>query len=148
MAQAATMNIEIFRALRDSGMEEQYATRVAGAIPPADSIATKADIADLRAAIPERDNFAAKSEVAVVQTKVKTVEAAIIRIDETLARMDERFVRIDERFNSLEKSLARTDEKVNALQSQNRLFIIPLLLLLVATMFGLLTKGILWGVTP
>jgi len=48
MAQAATMNIEIFRALRDSGMEEQYATRVAGAIPPADSIATKADIADLR----------------------------------------------------------------------------------------------------
>jgi len=73
--------------------------------------------------------------------KVKTVEAAVIRIDETLVRMDERF-------NSLEKSLARTDEKVNALQSQNRLFIIPLLLLLVATMFGLLTKGILWGVTP
>ena len=66
--------------------------------------------------------------------KVKTVETAVIRIDETL-------VRIDERFNRIDKTLAR-------LQTQNRYFIIPLLLLLVAAMFGLLTKGILWGVTP
>ena len=127
MAQAATMNIEIFRALRDSGMEEQHATRLAGAIPPADSVATKADLADLRAAIPPRENFAAKSEVSVLQTDMTDVKAAIVRID---------------------KTLARTDEKVNALQTQNRYFIIPLLLLLVAAMFGLLTKGILWGVTP
>jgi len=141
MAQAATMNIEIFRALRDSGMEEQYATRVAGAIPPADSIATKADIADLRAAIPERDNFAAKSEVAVVQTKVKTVEAAIIRIDETLVRMDERF-------NSLEKSLARLDERSKGDRFLLRFVVLPLLVLMQATLLGILTRGILWNIQP
>jgi len=155
MAQAATFNDEIYQALRDSGMEERHAMRAARAIPPADSIATKADIADLRAAMPDRENFAAGKDVTVLQTKVTTVEAAIIRIDEKLDRIDEKFVRIDEKFVRIDESIvsiketaARTDEKVNGLQTQNRLFIIPLLLLTVGAMFGLLTKGILWAVAP
>ena len=162
MAQAATFNDEIYQALRDSGMEERHAMRAARAIPPADSIATKADIADLRAAMPDRENFAAGKDVTVLQTKVTTVEAAIIRIDEKLDRIDEKFDRIDEKFVridekfvridesivSIKETAARTDEKVNGLQTQNRLFIIPLLLLTVGAMFGLLTKGILWAVAP
>ncbi|MDD9856985.1 MAG: hypothetical protein OXU96_02880 [Gammaproteobacteria bacterium] len=169
MAQAATFNDEIYQALRDSGMEERHAMRAARAIPPADSIATKADIADLRAAMPDRENFAAGKDVTVLQTKVTTVEAAIIRIDEKFDRINEKFDRIDEKFDridekfdridekfvridesivSIKETAARTDEKVNGLQTQNRLFIIPLLLLTVGAMFGLLTKGILWAVAP
>jgi len=141
MAQAATFNDEIYQALRDGGMEERHAMRAARAIPPADSIVTKADLADLRAAMPERENTAAKSEVAVLQTKVTTVEAAIIR-------MDERFDRIDASIVSIKETAVRTDEKVNGLQAQNKLFIIPLFLLTLGAMFGLLTKGILWAVAP
>jgi len=101
------MNREIFLALRDSGMEDDYATR----------------------------------EVAVLQTKATTVEAAVIRIDE-------KFERIDESIVGIKETAARTDEKVNGLQAQNKLFIIPLFLLTLGAMFGLLTKGILWAVAP
>ena len=83
------------------------------------------------------------SAVAVLQSEMADVKAAIIRIDERLNRMDEKFTK---RFGSVEQSIVRLDEKVNGLQMQNQFVIIPLLLLLVATMFGLLTKGVLWAV--
>ena len=82
------------------------------------------------------------SAVAVLQSEMADVKAAIIRIDERLNRMDEKFTK---RFGSVEQSIVRLDEKVNGLQMQNQFVIIPLLLLLVATMFGLLTKGTYWG---
>jgi len=68
------------------------------------------------------------------------------RMDKRLDRMDERFDRMDERLDRLEQIVIRLDERMNGFQMQNQFVIIPLLLLLVATMFGLLTKGILWGV--
>jgi len=169
MAHAATMNREIFRALTDSGMDEQYATRVAEAIPPADSIATKADLADLRAAIPDRENFAAGKDVAVLQTRVTTVEAAIIRMDETFIRInenferidkkferidkkferiDERFERIDKRLDHLEKRADVTDEKISSIRTLLFAIYTPLLLLILASQFGILTRGILWHVQP
>jgi len=141
MAQAATFNDEIYQALRDGGMEERHAMRAARAIPPADSIATKADLADLRAVMPDRENFAARSEVAVLQTKVTTVEAAIIRIDETLARMDGRL-------DHLEKRADVTDEKISSIRTLLFAIYTPLLLLILASQFGLLTRGILWAVAP
>ena len=89
------------------------------------------------AALPQAAQ-AQSSAVAVLQSEMTDVKAAIIRIDK-------RFERVDQRFNSVEQSIVRLDEKVNGLQMQNQFVIIPLLLLLVATMFGLLTKGTYWG---
>ena len=90
------------------------------------------------------------SAVAVLQSEMADVKAAIIRIDARLERMDEKFTkkfeRVDQRFGSVEQSIVRLDEKMNGLQMQNQFLIIPLLLMILATMFGLLTKGILWGI--
>ena len=47
------MHTEIFTALRDSGMAEEHAVRIAEAIPVSDDLATKADIHDLHLAIHE-----------------------------------------------------------------------------------------------
>jgi len=148
MAQAATFNDEIYRALRDGGMDEQHAMRAARAVPPADSIATKADLADLRAAMPDRENFAAGKDVAVLQTKVTTVEAAIIRIDETFVRIDEKFERIDETLASMKEIIARMDERINSTRTLLFAIFLPLHLLTLTAMFGLLTRGILWAVAP
>jgi len=68
------------------------------------------------------------------------------RMDERLDRMDGRFERMDGRLDRLEQIVIRLDERMNGFQMQNQFVVIPLLLLLLATMFGLLTKGILWGV--
>jgi len=76
-----------------------------------------------------------------VQTKVKTVEAAIIRIDETL-------VRIDERFNRIDKTLARLDERSKGDRFLLRFVVLPLLVLMQATLLGILTRGILWNIQP
>jgi len=112
------------------------------------------------AALPQAAQ-AQSSAVAVLQSEMTDVKAAIIRIDTRLERMDEkftkRFERMDERldrmdekftkrFGSVEQSIVRLDEKMNGLQMQNQFLIIPLLLMILATMFGLLTKGILWGI--
>ncbi|MDD9885054.1 MAG: hypothetical protein OXU62_11095 [Gammaproteobacteria bacterium] len=95
------------------------------------------------AALPQAAQAQSQSSaVAVLQSEMTDVKAAIIRIDERLNRMDEKFTK---RFGSVEQSIVRLDEKVNGLQMQNQFVIIPLLLLLVATMFGLLTKGTYWG---
>ncbi|MDD9812261.1 MAG: hypothetical protein OXU71_11240 [Gammaproteobacteria bacterium] len=98
------------------------------------------------AALPQAAQAQSQSSaVAVLQSEMTDVKAAIIRIDKRFERIDEQFKRVDQRFNSVEQSIVRLDEKVNGLQMQNQFVIIPLLLLLVATMFGLLTKGTYWG---
>jgi len=93
------------------------------------------------------------ADIAVLHNKMDNVNLSIERIDKRLDRMDKRFERIDEqfkcvdqRFGSVEQSIVRLDEKMNGLQMQNQFLIIPLLLMILATMFGLLTKGILWGI--
>jgi len=148
MAHAATMNREIFLALRDSGMDEQYAVRVAEAVPSADSIATRADLADLRAAMPDRENFAAGKDVAVLQTRVTTVEAAIIRIDKSIERIDETLASIKEIIAHMDKRVDVIGEKINSTRALIFAVLVPLHLLTLTAMFGLLTKGILWAVAP
>ena len=118
-------------------------------------------IAFVAAAVLPQAAQAQSSAVAVLQSEMTYVKAAIVRIDERLVRMDDkftkRFERMDERLNrmdekftkrfgSVEQSIVRLDEKMNGLQMQNQFLIIPLLLIILATMFGLLTKGILWGI--
>ncbi|MDD9850617.1 MAG: hypothetical protein OXU94_02470 [Gammaproteobacteria bacterium] len=141
MPPTATMDDDVFRAFRNAGMSEEHAAGVAKVIPRRDEVATKADLADLRAAIPDRENFAAKSDVAVLQTEMTDVKAAIIRIDETLVRMDKRL-------DHLEKRADVTDEKINSIRTLLFAIFVPLHLLTLATLFGLLTRGILWAVAP
>jgi len=93
---------------------------------------------------------AQSTDIAVLWAKVDNIDTTLARMDDKftkrLDRMDGRFERLEATIVEIKENAARTDEKINALQSQNNFFIIPLLLLLVASMFGLLTKGILWGV--
>jgi len=148
MPPTATMDDDVFRAFRNAGMSEEHAAGVAKVIPRRDEVATKADLADLRAAMPERENFAAKSEVAVLQTKVVATDSAIDRIDKTLTRMDEKFDRMDKRLDHLEKRADVTDEKISSIRTLLFAIFVPLHLLTLATLFGLLTRGILWAVAP
>ena len=141
MAHAAAMNPKIFRVLREFGMEEKYATRIAEAILPAERIATKEDVADLRADIPERGSAAAKSDVAVLQSEMTDVKSAIVRIDKSIVRIDKSIARIDE-------SVARLDERSKDDRVVTRFIVLPLMLLMQATLFGILSKGILWAVAP
>ena len=101
------------------------------------------------AALPQAAQAQA-ADIAVLHNKMDNVNLSIERIDKRLDRMDERLDRMDEkftkRFGSVEQSIVRLDEKMNGLQMQNQFLIIPLLLMILATMFGLLTKGILWGI--
>lgn len=57
MTRRKIMHTEIFTALRDSGMPEEHAVRIAEAIPVSDDLATKADLKavayDLRESIHE-----------------------------------------------------------------------------------------------
>ena len=85
------------------------------------------------------------SAVAVLQSEIIHVKAAIIRIDARLDRMDERFDRMDQTIVEIKETAARTDEKINAMQMQNQFIIIPLLLMILAALFGLLTNGTYWG---
>jgi len=97
--------------------------------------------------------WAQATDIAVLHSKVdhanlsiERVEGRLDRMDKRFDRMDERLDRMDERLARLEEIVIRLDERMNGFQMQNQFIVIPLLLLLVATMFGLLTKGILWGV--
>jgi len=166
---AATMNDELFRTLRDdAGLPEAAAAKVARLIfqqgesaaraervAGRENLATKVDVADLRAEIPGRDAFAAKGDVDVLKSKAENTDSAIVRIDKTLLRTDERFERIEATIVEIKETAARTDEKVNGLQSQNGLIVrvliavfAPLQLLTLGALIGLLTRGILWGVAP
>lgn len=163
---AAAMDDELFRVLRDdAGMPESAAAKVAKLIfrrdRRDDEFVTKTEREterDVARAVREaeraadREAFAAKDDVTVLQNKVENTDSAIERIDKRLDLIDRRFERMDEkftkRFDRLDELAVRADEKVNGLQSLNRQIVGPLLLLLVASMFGLLTKGILWGVVP
>ena len=57
MTRRKIMHTEIFTALRDSGMAEEHAVRIAEAIPVSDDLATRADLQavahDLRESIHE-----------------------------------------------------------------------------------------------
>jgi len=105
-----------------------------GRLSPAESLATKADLADLRAATPEPENFAARSEVAVLQNEMTDVKAAIVRIDKTLVHMDKR--------------IDVVEEKISGIRTLLFAIYTPLLLLILASQFGILTRGILWAVAP
>jgi len=155
----ATMDGEVFSMLRGDGLSEELAAKWAGLFARRESV-LQADIANLRAKIPDREAdraerkaereteraadrevFAAKDGVAVLQNKVKTVEDAIISIDK-------RFDRMDERFNGVDKSLVRLDEQMKASQRESRGVVIPLLFATLGALIALLTKGSLWGVVP
>jgi len=110
------------------------------AVPQA-AQAQAVDIAVLRAKVENTD-----SAIERIDKRLDRIDKRLDRMDERLDRMDERLDRMDGRFDRLEEIVIRLDERMNALQSQNRYIFGPLLLLLVASMFGLLTKGILWGV--
>ena len=69
------------------------------------------------------------------------VKAAIIRIDKSIERIDETLV-------SLKEIIARMDERINSTRTLLFAIFVPLHLLTLATLFGLLTRGILWAVAP
>ena len=161
---AAAMDDDAFRAFRKIGLPEEIAAKVARVIRrdrSDDEFVTKTDRETEREAAravreaeraADREAFAARDDVTVLQTEMTDVKAAIIRIDGRLDRMDEKFTkkfeRMDKTIVEIKETAARTDEKINSLQAQNKIFIIPLLFLTVGALVGLLTKGVLWGVAP
>ena len=150
---AAAMDDDAFRAFRKIGLPEEIAAKVARVIRRDrgdDEFVTKTDRETEREAAravreaeraADREAFAARDDVTVLQTEMTDVKAAIVRIDKSIERIDATIVGIKE-------TAARTDEKINSLQAQNKIFIIPLLFLTVGALVGLLTKGVLWGVAP
>ncbi|MDD9885053.1 MAG: hypothetical protein OXU62_11090 [Gammaproteobacteria bacterium] len=151
---AAAMDDDAFRAFRKIGLPEEIAAKVARVIRRDrgdDEFVTKADRETEREAAAravreaeraaDREAFAARDDVTVLQTEMTDVKTAIVRIDKSIERIDATIVGIKE-------TAARTDEKINSLQAQNKIFIIPLLFLTVGALVGLLTKGVLWGVAP
>jgi len=172
----ATMDDDAFRAFRKIGLPEGIAAKVARIIRRDDrrddEFVTKTERDAERAAErasrqaereterdaaravreaerkADRDTFAAKDDVTVLQTKAKTVDEAIISIDK-------RFERIEATIVEIKENAARTDERINGLQKQVSLIVtvliavlVPLQLLTMGGLFGLLTRGILWGVAP
>ena len=150
---AAAMDDDAFRAFRKIGLPEEIAAKVARVIRrdrSDDEFVTKTDRETEREAAravreaeraADREAFAARDDVTVLQTEMTDVKTAIVRIDKSIERIDATIVGIKE-------TAARTDEKINSLQAQNKIFIIPLLFLTVGALVGLLTKGVLWGVAP
>jgi len=155
----ATMDGEVFSMLRGDGLSEELAAKWAGLFARRESV-LQADIANLRAKIPDREAdraerkaereteraadrevFAAKDDVTVLQTKAKTVDEAIISIDK-------RFERIESTIVEIKENGARTDEKVNSLQWYNKVVVTPFLFATITGIVALLTKGSLWGVAP
>ena len=107
------------------------------------------------AALPQAAQ-AQSSAVAVLQSEMTDVKAAIVRIDERLYRMDDKFTkkfeRIDATIAEIKETAARTDERINGLQAQSSLIVtvliavfLPLQLATPAALFALLTKGTYWG---
>jgi len=162
---------EMYRMFRNLGMSEKHASEAARVIPHRDEVVVKADRKAERETEREaaravreaeraadREAFAEKEEITVLRNEVKNTKSAIERIDKRLdlmdkrfERVDERFKRMDERFNGVDKSIARLDERMNALESQNGKFFyifFSLHIITITGLFGLLTKGILWGVAP
>jgi len=94
------------------------------------------------------------TDIAVLHSRVGSIDATLARMDDKFTkrfdRMDDkftkRFERMDERLVRLEEIVIRLDERVSGMQMQNQFIFIPLMLLTLASLIGLLTKGILWGV--
>jgi len=154
---AAAMDDDIFHAFRSVGMSEEIAAKLAKIIPRRDEVVTKADLdaeredraADREAdrevfaakSKADREHFAAGKDVAVLQSEMTDVKAAIVRIDKSIERIDKTFV-------SMREMIARSDERINGIRTVLLAIFVPLHLLTLTTMFGLLTRGILWGVAP
>jgi len=90
------------------------------------------------------------TDIAVLHSRVDNIDATLARMDDKISkrfdRMDKRIDRMDERLVRLEEIVIRLDERVSGMQMQNQFIFIPLMLLTLASLIGLLTKGILWGV--
>ena len=147
---AAAMDDEFFHAFRSVGMSEEIAAKLAKIIPRRDEVVTKADLDAEREADREvfaakskadREHFAAGKDVAVLQSEMTDVKAAIVRIDKSIERIDKTFV-------SMREMIARSDERINGIRTVLLAIFVPLHLLTLTAMFGLLTRGILWGVAP
>ena len=164
---AAAMDDDAFRAFRKIGLPEEIAAKVARVIRRDrgdDEFVTKTDRETEREAAravreaeraADREAFAARDDVTVLQTEMTDVKTAFVRIDKRFERIDARLDRMDARLDRMDQTIveiketaARTDEKINSLQAQNKIFIIPLLFLTFGALVGLLTKGVLWGVAP
>jgi len=122
----------------------------------------RAVVAAVALAVPQAA-FAQSADIAVLHSRVDNIDATLARMDdkftkrfermdERLDRMDERFERMDGRLDRLEIIVARTDERINGLQSQVGLIVtvliavlVPLHLATLAALFALLTKGTFWG---
>jgi len=96
-------------------------------------------------------------DVAVLHSRVDNIDATLARMDGKLTnrldRMDDRFERIEASVVGIKENAARTDERINGLQSQNDLIVtvliavlVPLHLATLGGIFALLTKGRIWGV--
>jgi len=157
MTTATMDDDDAFRAFRKIGLPEGIAAKVARIIRRDDrrddEFVTKVERDAERAARQaereaaragreaerkaDREAFAEKSDVAVLQSEMSDVKAAIVRIDATLVSMKE--------------LLARMDERINGIESQsNKFFYIffSLHIVTITGLIGLLTKGVLWGVAP
>jgi len=96
------------------------------------------------------------TDIAVLHSRVGNIDATLARMDDKFTnrfdRMDGRFERMDERLDRLEITAARTDERINGLQSQNNLIVtvliavlVPLQLATLGALIAFLTKGRYWG---
>jgi len=144
---AATTMDQVFREFRRVGMSEDVAEIMAKVASQRDEVVTRADREAEREATragreaerkADREAFADKSEVAVLQTKAENTDSAIERIDQTLLRMDERFERIDATLAGMQEMIARLDEQMKALHRQNKVFIIPLSFVTLGALFGVI----------
>ncbi len=82
---------EVYDALIEAGTSEEKAKAAAGAIPLAERLATKEDLAELKASV--------KEDLDALKASVKE------DLDALKASFDERFARIDERFARIERDL-------------------------------------------
>ena len=96
---------EVYDALIEAGTSEEKAKAAAGAIPLAERLATKEDLAELKASVKE-DLDALKASVKEDLDALKaSFDERFGKIDERFGKIDERFARIDERFARIERDL-------------------------------------------
>ena len=89
---------EVYDALIEAGTSEEKAKAAAGAIPLAERLATKEDLAELKASV--------KEDLDALKASVKEdLDALKASFDERFGKIDERFARIDERFARIERDL-------------------------------------------
>ncbi len=86
---------EVYDALIEAGASEEKAKAAAGAIPLAERLATKEDLAELKAAI----------DADLTELKA-AIDERFTKVDERFTKIDERFIGIDGRFVKIERDLA------------------------------------------